>query len=60
MCLNMKTLETISNTVPKAGSKVNKASFKINEIEEKWSWSIKANDSPQVDLQLERGGAKQQ
>lgn len=46
--------------VPKAGSKVNKASFKINEIEEKWSRSIKANDSPQVDLQLERCGAEQQ
>ena len=46
--------------VPKAGCKVNKASFKINEIEEKWSWSIKANDSPWVDLQLERAGAEQQ
>lgn len=42
---------------PKAGSKVNEASFRINEIEEKWSRSIKANDSPQVDLQLERWGA---
>lgn len=32
--------------VPKAGSKEEKASFKIDELEEKWSWSIKANDSP--------------
>lgn len=43
-CLNMEKLETIWNMVPKACSKVNKVSFKINEIEEKWSWSIKAND----------------
>lgn len=45
--------------VPPTGSKVNKVSFKIDEIEKKWFWSIRANDSPEVDLQLEGGGAEQ-